>query len=105
MTRRLDLGVLDLSAAQAERDVLVDRQVREERVVLEDRVDVALVGRQPGHVLALQLDQAGGRLLEPADHPQGRGLAAARGAEEAEELAVLDLEVDVVDRDHVRRSA
>ena len=36
--------------------------------------------------------------LEAADHPQGRRLAAARRAEEAEELAGLDLEVDVVDR-------
>ena len=58
---------------------------------------MALVGRQPGHVLALQLDEPGGRLLEAADHPQGRRLAAARGPEEAEELAVLDLEIDVVD--------
>ena len=32
---------------QAEGDVLEDRQVREERVRLEDRVDVPLVGRQP----------------------------------------------------------
>ena len=94
-----DLGVVDLRAAQAEGDVLVDRQVREERVVLEDRVDVALVGRQPGDVLALQLDQARGRRLEAADHPQGRGLAAARRAKEREEFPGLDLEVDVVDDD------
>ena len=49
----------------------------------------------------LELDQAGGGLLEPADHPQGRGLAAAGRAEEAEELAPVDIEVDVIDRDHV----
>ena len=97
----LDLAVLDPLATQPERDVLEDREVREERVVLEDRVDVALVGRQPGHVLALELDEAGRRLLEAADHPQGGGLAAARRAEEAEELPVLDLEVDVVDGDGV----
>ena len=75
--------------------------MREQGVVLEDRVHVALVRRQPGHVLALELDAAGGRLLEAADHPQGRGLAAAGRAEEAEELAVDDLEVDVVDGEHV----
>ena len=97
----LDLGVLDVLAAKAEGDVLEDRQVREERVVLEDRVDVALVRRQPRHVLALELDQPGGRLLEAADHPQRRRLAAAGRAEEAEELAVPDLEVDVVDGDRV----
>ena len=42
-----------------------------------------------------------GRLLEAADHPQRRRLAAARRAEQAEELAVLDLEIDVVDGDGV----
>ena len=71
--------------------------MREEGVALEDGVDVALVGRQPGHVLALQLDQAGGGHLEAADHPQRRGLAAAGRPQEREELAVLDIEVDVVD--------
>ena len=45
--------------------------------------------------------QAGGGLLEAADHAQGRRLAAAGRTEQAEELAVLDLEVDVVDGDHV----
>ena len=49
----LDLAVADLRAAQAEGDVLVDRQVGEERVILEDGVDVTLVGRQPGDVLTL----------------------------------------------------
>ena len=104
---RLDLVALDLLAPQPEGDVVLDRQVREQRVVLEDRVDVPLVRRQPGHVLerALagrwiggpQLDQARGGLLEPADHPEGGRLAAAGRPEEGEELAVLDLEVDVVD--------
>ena len=93
----LDLAVLDLLAAQAEGDVLVDREVREEGVVLEDGVDVPPVRRQPGHVLAVQLDQAGRRLLEAADHAQRRGLAAAGRPQEGEELAVAHLEVDVVD--------
>jgi len=74
---RLHLGVLDLLATQAEGDVLLDREVGEQGVALEDRVDVALVGGQPGDILTLQLDQAAGRLLEPADHPEGGGLAAA----------------------------
>ncbi len=95
----LDLGVVDVGAAKTERDVLVDRQVREEGVVLEDRVDVPLVGRQPGDVLALELDEARCRGLEPADHPEGGRLAAAGRSEEREELAGLDLEVDVID-DH-----
>jgi hypothetical protein len=75
--------------------------MREEGVVLEDRVDVALERRQPGDVLALELDQAGRGLLEATDHPQRGGLPTARRAEQAEELAVLDLEVDVVDRQRI----
>ena len=97
----LHLAVLDALATQPEGDVLVDRQVRKERVVLEDRVDVPPVGRQPRHVLAMELDQSGRRLFEAADHPQGGRLAAAGGTEEAEELGIFDLEVDVVDGDHI----
>src|SRR5207248_2159230 len=40
---------------------------------------------------------AGGRLLEPADHPQRRRLAAPGRAEQGEEVPVVDLERDVVD--------
>ncbi len=93
----LDVGVGNLPAPKPERDVVVDREVRKQGVVLEDRVDVALVGGEPGHVLALELDPALRRLLEAADHPEGRRLAAAGWAEEAEELALVDVEVDVVD--------
>ncbi len=40
-----------------------------------------------------------GDLLEPRDHAQRGGLAAARGADEDHELAVVDLQVQVVDGD------
>ena len=41
------------------------------------------------------------RLLEAGDHAQRRRLARARRAEQREELAVRDVQVDVVDRDDV----
>ena len=44
---------------------------------------------------------AGVVALQPRDHAQGRGLAAARRAEQRDELAVLDDEVDAVDRLHL----
>ena len=68
----------------------------EERVALEDGVDVALVGGEEGNVFALQLNEAARRLLEAADHAQGCGLAAAGWAEEGEELAVGDIKRDAV---------
>jgi hypothetical protein len=38
-----------------------------------------------------------GRCFQPGDQPQQRGLAAARGADEDDELALLDRQVDALD--------
>jgi hypothetical protein len=75
--------------------------VREQRVRLEDRVDVALVGRQVGDVAAAEEDATLGRLLEAADHPQRGRLAAAGRAEQRVEGAALDLQVEPRDGDRV----
>jgi hypothetical protein len=40
---------------------------------------------------------ARGHILKPRDHPQQRGLAAARGADKDAELAVLDMQIDALD--------
>ena len=93
----------DLALLQPERDVVEDRQVREQRVLLEDRVHRALVRPQRRDVAAVHLDDALGRLDEPGDHPQRRRLAAAARADDREELAVGDLDVDAVDRARRRR--
>ena len=77
------------------------RHVREQRVRLEHHVDRPLVRRDAGHVDAVDGDAPGGRLLEPGQHAQQRGLAAARAAEQAEQLAAIDLQRDVVDGDEV----
>src|SRR5262249_2749053 len=88
-------------APKAERDILVHGEVREERVRLEHGVHVALVRRQPADLAFAEVDLAPARLLETADHPQRRRLAAARRPEQREEAAALDLETEVVDRDDV----
>jgi hypothetical protein len=90
------VAALDAPAAQAEGDVLVDREVREERVALEDRVHVPLVRRQPGHVAVAEVDRSRGRLLEAADHAERGRLPAPRGAEQREEATPRDLERDPV---------
>ncbi len=94
----LALGLRHLRDAQRERDVRGDGEVRIERVVLEDHRDVALLRRQVGDVAVADEDRAGVDLLEPGEHAQRRRLARARRADEDEELAVLDLEVERVDR-------
>ena len=47
--------------------------------------------------LVADLELALGDVLEPGDHPQRGRLAAARRADEDHELAVGDLEVQVLD--------
>src|SRR4029077_13410494 len=78
--RLVTLGHLLLTQPVAH--VLGHVHVREERVVLEDRVDVAAIRRHAGDGLPGEQDLAAGRLLEARDHPECRGLAAARWAEE-----------------------
>src|SRR5262249_16086372 len=85
------------SHPQAVLDVLLDVHVREERVVLEDRVDVA-VERGPGRdVLSRELDRPCVGPLEARDHAKGRRLAVTGRAEQREELALTDVQVDPVD--------
>ena len=95
---RPHLRLRQLLPLETERDVVRDRHVREERVALEDGVHVALVRREPDDVAVAEEDPAGRRVLEAADHPEGRRLAAAGRAEQREERAPWDLERDAVDR-------
>jgi hypothetical protein len=75
--------------------------VWEQGVVLEHRVDVALVRRREGHVVAVEQDAPLGRLLESGDHPQRRRLAAAGRSQHREELAARHLQVDAGNGGHV----
>ncbi len=52
-----------------------------------------LVGREVGQVLAVEQDAPGGRRLEAGEHAQQRGLAAARRAEQGEDLALGDVQL------------
>jgi hypothetical protein len=79
---------------QREAHVLRDAHVRVEGVVLEDHRDVAVLGREVGDVAVTDPDGARVHLLQAREHAQGRGLAAAGGADEHHELAVVDLQVD-----------
>src|ERR671931_1601389 len=91
------LALADALDPQAVGDVVGRGHVREERVVLEDGVDVARVGRPVADVGAAELDPAFVGPLEAGNQTQRRRLARARGPEQREELARPDLEVDAVD--------
>src|SRR5262249_33481582 len=60
-----------------------------------------LVGRERVDPLPAQPDRPFGRPDEASDQVEGRRLAAPGWAEEAEELAVLDLDVDLAQGDVV----
>src|SRR5690348_10240163 len=84
--------------AQSVFDVLADAHVWEQGVVLEDGVGLARVGGEVGHIAAGQLDAARVWALEARDEPKQGGLARSRGAEQGEELALLDDQIDSVYR-------
>ena len=93
-----DLVVRQALHPQPERDVVGDGHVREERVVLEHGVHVALVRRQVVDPPTLDAQLAGRERDEPADQVERGGLPATGRPKQAEELARLDLERDPVER-------
>ena len=87
---RADVGLGDAphGRAQREGEVVVDGEVRVERVLLEHEGDVA-----PGRFRLRPVDPAdadGARIgaLEACREPQGRRLAGSRGSEQHHELSV-----------------
>ena len=73
---------------------------------MEDHADIAVLGHQADPPVrgidcaTVDLDGAAVGTLQPSDAPQQRGLAAAAGAEENDELARMDLERDTIDGGH-----
>ena len=92
----VDLGLGGAGDLQGEAHVVVHGHVRVERVVLEDHGDVTVLGLNVGDVAVTDEDAAGVDVLQAREHAQGGGLTAAGGANEYEELAIGDLEVESV---------
>src|ERR1044071_8480306 len=93
----LDLGPPVPAHLERVRHVVEHGEVREERVLLEHRPDVAAVRRSLGDVLVRDQDLPRVRVLEARDHAQGGGLAGAARAEQGEQRPARDLERDVLD--------
>jgi hypothetical protein len=98
---RRPLCLCDLLDTQSVGHVVEDRHVGEQRVVLEDRVDVALERRPARDVFASELHPPRVRTLESGDQPQRRRLPRSGRSEHREELPTPDLEIDVVHRGEV----
>ena len=93
----LALGPGNALDPEAVGDILADRHMRKQGVVLEHGVDVALVGRHAFGGFAEDLDMALVRLLEAGNEAQAGRLARARRAEHGEEFAFHDVEGDAID--------
>ena len=97
--------LIPLEHLQTEGDVFIHRHVRPERVVLEQKADVALVRRQVDALFGIEnrhaVDQnpAAGRRFKPGDHAQGGRFAAAGGAEQGDEAAILNLQIQILHGD------
>ena len=91
-----DLRARDTATRKAVADVFADAHHREQREVLEHHVDGPAIRRHAAHRLAADRDGSGVGRKEARDHPQQRRLAAARGAEERDQLTLADLQVDLM---------
>jgi hypothetical protein len=69
-----------------------------QRVVLEHHRDVAVARRDVVDDPVPDPDLAAGRLFQTGHHAQRGGLPAARRPHQNQELAVVNLQVEVVDR-------
>ena len=87
--------LVDAAGAQAEGDIVVDRQPREQRVFLEHEAAVG-AGSGDGHAVERQLALV--HLDEAGDQTQERRFAAAGRADERHERAGGDFERHIVER-------
>jgi hypothetical protein len=100
---RVDLGATHAGDLEREGDVAVDVEVRIEGVALEDHRRAALLGRTIVDDRAVEEDLARGGALEARDEVQDRGFAAAARADEGDEGAGRDLEIDVPEHGRASR--
>ena len=73
----VDFVLGQLGYLQAEGDVVIHIQMREQGIALKHGIDLTLVWRHVVDNLAVKQHLAGGRGQETADDPQGGGFAAA----------------------------
>ncbi len=72
--------------------------MREQREILERHADIAMLGRNIGHVLPVDRDRTRGRLLDAGDEAQQHRLAGAGAAENHDDLAGLGREFEMSSR-------
>src|SRR5699024_715138 len=87
----------DAGDLERERHVLPHGHMRIERIVLEHHGDITFARGQQSDIVLADADVAGVDGFETCEHAQGGGLPASGGTDEDEELAIGDVETDLVD--------
>ena len=87
----LDLVLAETCKLERESEILRDRHLGIERVVLEHHGDVALFRLELVHDATVDRDFARGDRFQAGDHSQQGRFAAARRTHEDDELAVDDV--------------
>ena len=93
-----DLFLRGAGDLQGEAHVVGNGHVRVQGVVLEHHCDVAVLRLHRGDVLATDEDASLVDLFEACEHTQGRRLTATRRADQHQEFAILDVEVQIIHR-------
>ena len=101
----VDGGLRRLGQLEREAHVFPDRHVRVQSVALEHHGDVTVLGRLVVDHLAADPQLALGDVFQAGDHVERRRLPAARRADQDDELAVGDVEVNAIDRQRAIREA
>ena len=93
------LLALELEQLRGQAEVLLDGQVGEEVEVLEHHAHLLAHGVNVGfvHFHALKFDAAAGGDLQPVQAAQERGFAAAGGADQADHIAAVNVNVDALE--------
>ena len=91
-----DLVLRRLAQLQPKGEVVIDAHVRIERVALEDHRDVAVLGGDVVHDPVADQEPAVADLLQSGHAAQCCRLATSGRSHQDQELAIVDLEVEVV---------
>ena len=94
----VDLLLVHLARLEAVGHVLLDGQVRKDRVILEHHADVALVRGHIVDAVFAKVEIAALDGVKAGDHAQQRGLAAAGRSQQGEELALFNVQGHTVQR-------
>ena len=85
-----------LRQLEAERQIFVNGHVRPQVIALEHHCGRPLFGRQADDGLAVDRDITAGHIQKAADGAQDRGLAAAGRPQEGNDLAFVNIQIDML---------